>query len=524
MPSMNPLSPNLSLGADCRALACRSLCPMRPSPSSRALRTAIYARFSSENQRDASIEDQVRICRARAEREGWLIAETFTDFAVSGSTTLRPGYQALMPAMRAGSVDVVLAESLDRLSRDQEHVAGFHKAAQFAGVRVITLSEGEVSELHIGLKGTMGALYLKDLADKTRRGLEGRVREGKSGGGLCYGYRVVRDALDRRGEPERGLREIDPVQAAVVRRIFEAFAAGDSPKAIAKVLNAENIPGPRGGIWQAGTIRGQAKRDTGLLRNRLYVGELVWNQRRWLKDPTGGGRVARANGAEEVVVSPVPELRIIEQARLDEFRAPVEENDDSAPALPRFWEQRRAQHLLTGRIFCGGCGASFASVGRDYLACRTAQAGGGCGNSRSVRRTRLEGQVLDALGSELMRPELVAVFVGEFTEEWNRLSRERIGRAAGLRRELEQVDRQLDGLIDAIADGFRAPGLQAKLDALTARQEALRAEVGRAEQAERSRPSGCLRCIRTWPSSIGRGWRGCGRRWTGRAPRRSERP
>jgi DNA invertase Pin-like site-specific DNA recombinase len=69
---------------------------MRPSPSARALRAAIYARYSSENQRDASIEDQVRICRARAEREGWLIAETFTDYAVSGSTTLRPGYQALM--------------------------------------------------------------------------------------------------------------------------------------------------------------------------------------------------------------------------------------------------------------------------------------------------------------------------------------------------------------------------------------------------------------------------------------------
>ncbi|WP_223880951.1 recombinase family protein [Roseococcus microcysteis] len=148
------------------------------------------------------------------------------------------------------------------------------------GCRIITLSEGEVSELHVGLKGTMGALYLKDLADKTRRGLEGGVREGKSGGGLCYGYRVVLGALDRRGEPERGLREIDPVQAAVVRRIFEAFAAGDSPKAIAKALIAESIPGPRGGIWQAGTIRGQAKRDTGLLRNRLYVGALVWNQRR----------------------------------------------------------------------------------------------------------------------------------------------------------------------------------------------------------------------------------------------------
>jgi DNA invertase Pin-like site-specific DNA recombinase len=167
----------------------------QPRPLPHAQRVAIYARFSSENQRDASIEDQIRICRVRAEREGWVIAETFADYAISGSTTLRPGYQALMSAMRTGQIDLVLSESLDRLSRDQEHVAGFHKAAQFAGVRILTLSEGEISELHVGLKGTMGALYLKDLADKTRRGLEGRVRQGRSGGGRRSCDRFSRNSL-----------------------------------------------------------------------------------------------------------------------------------------------------------------------------------------------------------------------------------------------------------------------------------------------------------------------------------------
>jgi len=208
-------------------------------------RAAIYARFSSENQRDASIEDQVRVCRALALREGWEVAETFTDYAVSGASTLRPGYQALLGAMRAGTIQVVISESLDRLSRDQEHVAGLFKQASFAGVRIVTQSEGEVSELHIGLKGTMGALYLKDLADKTRRGLEGRVRQGRSGGGVSYGYRIVRGPIDRHGEFERGLREIDPTQAEVVRRIFRDYAAGLSAIRIAHQLNKESIPSPR---------------------------------------------------------------------------------------------------------------------------------------------------------------------------------------------------------------------------------------------------------------------------------------
>lgn len=324
-------------------------------------RALIYARFSFDLQRDASTDDQVRECRKRADHEGWRVVSVHTDYAVSGLTTLRPGFQALQAEMRAGGAEVVLAESLDRLSRDQEHIAGFFKQARFCGVRVVTLAEGEISELHVGLKGTMGALYLKDLADKTRRGLEGRVRQGRSGGGLCYGYRVVRGPVGRDGETERGLREIDPTEAAVVRRIFGRFAAGEGPKTIAAALNREGIAGPRGGIWQAGTIRGQAGRDTGILRNRLYRGELVWNRRRWLKDPATGRRIARQNGTAEVVTEQVPELRIIDedlwqrvQDRLATQRAAVERDAETGGERRRFRERRRPQHVLSGKVVCGG--------------------------------------------------------------------------------------------------------------------------------------------------------------------------
>lgn len=147
------------------------------------MRAAIYARYSSDNQTERSIEDQVRICRTRAEREGWEIVEIYTDYAISGATSQRPRFQALLEDARAGRLDLVLAELLDRISRDQEHIAGFYKQLSFAGVRLVTLSEGDISELHVGLKGTMAALFLKDLAQKTHRGIEGRVRAGQSGGG-----------------------------------------------------------------------------------------------------------------------------------------------------------------------------------------------------------------------------------------------------------------------------------------------------------------------------------------------------
>src|SRR5919199_1939912 len=278
------------------------------------MRTVIYARYSSELQRDASIEDQIRLCRARIAREsGWTYLTAYTDHAISGSVRLRPGYQKLLEDARAGAFDVVIAEALDRLSRDQEDVAALYKQLSFAGVKLVTLAEGEIGELHVGLKGTMNALFLKDLAQKVRRGLEGRVRQGRSGGGLCYGYDVARE-YDSHGEPVHGGRTVNAAQAAIVRRIFTEYAAGRSPRAIAKALNAEGILGPSGKPWGASTIHGNWRRGTGILNNELYLGRLVWNKLRYVKDPRTGKRVSRPNPPEQWVVQDVPQLRIIDDA------------------------------------------------------------------------------------------------------------------------------------------------------------------------------------------------------------------
>ena len=103
------------------------------------MRAVIYARYSSDNQRDASIEDQIRLCRKRVDREGYSLTEVYTDHAVSGATTLRPGYQKLLEDARNGAFDIVIAEALDRLSRDQEDVAGLYKQLSFAGVTMLTV-------------------------------------------------------------------------------------------------------------------------------------------------------------------------------------------------------------------------------------------------------------------------------------------------------------------------------------------------------------------------------------------------
>lgn len=292
----------------------------------------------------------------------------FQDTAISGASSFRTGYEDLVAKARSRKFDVFIAESLDRLSRDQTDVALLYKTLKFADVQVWTLSEGQVNEMHVGLKGTMNAMFLIDLAAKTHRGLRGRVEAGKAGGGLSYGFSVVH-ALNERGERICGDRLIHPDESRVVQRIFAMFAVGNSPIAIAKTLNAEKVPGPGGRAWRDTTIRGHAKRGTGILRNELYIGELVWNRMRYLKDPDSDRRVSRMNEREKWVVQPVPNLRIVDagvwsivQSRLGLIRA---NHGGDKPVKPKFWDERRPKHLLTGKVFCGACGGTLGNTGKD---------------------------------------------------------------------------------------------------------------------------------------------------------------
>ena len=176
------------------------------------MRAVAYARYSSDLQAPSSIGDQLRVCSERVEREGWTYLHAYCDRAMSGTSQLRPGYQKLLEDARKRQFDVVIAEALDRLSRDQEHVAHLYKQLNFLGIKLVTLSEGLITELHVGLSGTMGALYVKQLAEKTHRGLRGRVEAGRSGGGNSYGYKVVRKSGEDGGQ-EAGVREINPREA-----------------------------------------------------------------------------------------------------------------------------------------------------------------------------------------------------------------------------------------------------------------------------------------------------------------------
>ncbi len=448
------------------------------------LRCALYARYSSDQQRPASIEDQFRVCRERAEREGWKMVGTYRDSAISGdSVILRPGVQALLEDARRGAFEIVVAEGLDRISRDQADVATLYKHLRFAGVMIFTLAagEGEINELHVGLKGTMNALFLKDLAAKTHRGLRGRVEAGKSGGGICYGYDVVK-VHDDAGEPIRGEREINEAEAGIVRRVFREFAAGTSPRAIARRLNEEGIPGAKGRLWSDSVLRGHAKRGTGLINNELYIGRLVWNRQRFLKNPDTGKRVARVNPPEEWIIAEVPELRIVDdelwqaakarQGQLAERYATAIAATRNAHAN-RMNAAHRPRYLLSGLLECGVCGGPYSMRGQGRYSCSNHVMTGSCANGRSIRRVEIEERVLAGLKDKLMAPEAAAEAMKAYAEETNRLNRERRASGASDRAELVDIGKKIKAMVAVIEDGGYARGMMDRMRELEARQDEL---------------------------------------------------
>ncbi len=450
------------------------------------LRVAIYARYSSDLQSDSSVEDQVRLCTELAKSKAWEVVDCYTDAGLSGASLMRPGIQALIADALADKFDVVLAEALDRISRDQEDIAGVYKRMEFAGVEIVTLSEGAISSLHIGLKGTMNALFLKDLADKTRRGLRGRVERGKSGGGIAYGYDVVK-RFDEEGNPLRGDRSVNEDQAAVVRRIFKEYARNQSPRAIASQLNTEDVPSPSGKTWSQSAINGNRRRGTGILNNELYNGKLVWNRQRFIKDPDTGRRVTRLNDEREWITQEVPELRIVPQELWDKAKARQKDLDARKPGL---WRRNRPRYLLSGLIKCGECGGGYSKINTTHYGCSATRNKGEsvCTNRKTIARDRLEGAVLSALQTHLMRADLVETFCQEYAQHLNELRTAQHQAQIAKKSELRRLKKRQEQVIQSIYNGVDVRMIKDESKYIADRLEELEAEESQQQEQPPPKP------------------------------------
>ena len=258
---------------------------------------AIYARYSSENQRPESIDDQVSACRKLAKLQSLTIADDhiYADQAQSDARLDRPALAALMSTARAGEFDVVLVDDLSRLARDNHLMLSIIAELHFEGIRVISVADGldstdEESTLAIQVRGIFNELQLRDLKKKTLRGQIGQKERGFFVGEKMFGYRSVpvgETKMDKKGRPRPdGYKmEIEPKEAAVILRIFTSYAEGMSLTQIVKTFNDENIPGSIRSAkgWSPATI-------SRILDNEKYAGRWVWNKTERRRDPKTGRR------------------------------------------------------------------------------------------------------------------------------------------------------------------------------------------------------------------------------------------
>lgn len=427
------------------------------------MRTVIYARFSSALQNARSVQDQIDLCRERCAREGWAVAEVFSDHAISGAAGIdenqRPGLNAMLARIEDrrhpdGRIDQVLAEATDRIARHQGDALAIRERVTFAGARIFTLSDGEVTEITATFRGLMDAQFRKDLAAKVKRGQRGAIGQGRAAAGIAYGYRSA-NRLDGKGGLIRGLREIDDDQAEVVRRIFREYGAGQTPRAIAAGLNEDGIPPPQarsGGssYWRASTIYGDRKRKNGILQNRLYIGELVFNRTRKVTDPRTRKTLIVANPESAWQVEEVPQLRIVSAALWKGAQERLGAVQIMKPAY-----SRAPRHMLSGLARCGCCGGAWVIRGPARWGCARHREGGAhaCPNGRTISTAKMEKRVLAGLQDRLLDPALVEIYVREYHAERARLAADTTRTADRVARDLAKARAKVGRLVAAIADG-----------------------------------------------------------------------
>lgn len=426
------------------------------------MRLALYTRKSSDLQNDRSTADQLAARRIVAAARGATEVTVFTDDGISGANlSNRPGIQALLADVERGKFDMVMSEALDRISRDQEGTAHFFKRLTYYDVALETLSEGRISELHVGLSGTMNQMFLVELGKKTRRGLVARVA-GFSGGGRCYGYNII----------DKGVLEINEHQADIIRHIYTEYRAGSSPRAIAHGLNAAGEPGPRGGEWTPSTINGDRRSGDGILHQELYVGVHVFNRHHYRKHPDTGRRSSVLNPPETWLREPVPELRIIDDLTWNAVQARKAALGDKPAAYAR-----RPKRLLSGLIKCGLCGSGMTLNGAKY-ACSAHRERGTCNNSKIIAARTVEKRVLGGIKTHLLSPDAIASAVQIGREEMNDRRRRALAERAPAERELAEIGRRLErAQLMFMEEVISMDDLKARTAPLTKRRDELQAII-----------------------------------------------
>ena len=406
-------------------------------------RTAVaYARYSSAGQRDVSIEQQLADIRAFAKREGYTLVHEYADHARSGfkNASARTAFQSMLSAAESGSFDTVICWKVDRFGRNREESALFKGRLRRFGVKVLyamePIPEGSAGVLLEGMLEATAEWYSRQLSENVTRGMTDNARRCLYNGTKVLGY--VRG-------PD-GHYAIQPEEAAVVRNIFDQYCSGVSAARICRQLNAQGLT----------TSRGKSFSPESLMRivsNERYTGVYIWGE-------------IRVPGGMPAIVE----------------RSVFEEAQSMKKKTARHVEQGAVDYLLTGKAFCGHCGAAMigdSGTSRDgtrhfYYTCQSRKARKGCAK-RSLPKDYLESAVVDFVLDVVLSDEQIE----KTADAVMALQEEELKHSplAAMESEYAEILRQIDNINNAIAAGIWNSSTSAKLKTLEDSAENLRVSV-----------------------------------------------
>ena len=360
------------------------------------LQAIIYARYSTDNQNPKSIEDQIAHCKDFINSRGSMrVIRTFADRAISGTKIDRKGLEDMLIFIETNRIDAVIVESIDRFSRNSGDIHRLYEIFEFYNVKMISVNEGgEVSELLIGVKGTMNAITVKETALRVERAHKARAREGLLPGGKAYGYRVK---LDNEGRQIPGKREIVEEQADIVRRIFQMYADGAGCKSIVRSLNIEGIPSPTGRYWSPSTILGTRKRAAGILSNNIYRGKLVYNRSKKITNPMTKRTKTVIKNEKYHIKKDIPELRIVCDELWYKVQSRIFSKKDNPKTPPPKANPSHSRKYLSGMVFCGVCGSKCQRANHTRYVCGAYRTYRTCKNARGIKNDRLVEEIFAEL-------------------------------------------------------------------------------------------------------------------------------
>lgn len=408
----------------------------------------IYARYSSDNQREESIEGQIRDCKAFAERNGITVLATYIDRAYSAKTDNRPDFQRMIRDSAKGLFDCVLVWKLDRFARNRYDSAFYKNTLKKNKVKVISatevISDNPEGILTESLLEGFAEYYSAELAQKVTRGLtENALKCRYNGGTLTMGY-VIDD--------ERHY-QIDPLTAPVIAEAFERYANGDTMKQVTEFLTESGV---KTSYNTAPTINTTAK----MLHNRRYIGEYFYRD---ITIPDG-----------------VP--AIVSKELFDKVQARMERTK-KAPA------QHKAEddYILTTKLRCGKCkcfmvgesGRSHTKAAYRYYKCVSAKKRRGC-DKKAVRKEWIEELVIGQIQTLIMDDELIDRIADQLVCELEKES----SALPLLKKELAEVEKCIENMLNAIQSGVLTTSTKQRLEELEDRKGELTVRIMQEEMAK----------------------------------------